>query len=68
MSSSVQKTKIEYVIFDMDGEVHPSAWQRHKRSLICLVGFVRRADVGLLIDSERVYTDVTSRASLSCYV
>lgn len=52
-NDATRRPKIEYVIFDMDGDVcfPPSCRRIPGRSY---------SDAGLLIDSERVYTDVTS--------
>ena len=56
MVETTQRPKIEYVIFDMDGKIQVLSFCNDSsvRSLtVC-------AYTGLLIDSERVYTDVTS--------
>lgn len=52
-------TKIEYVLFDMDGAQFAHQVNRHKVILV--------RDLGLLIDSERVYTEVTSTSRILRY-
>lgn len=49
--SSLSRPKVEYVIFDLDGDSMSDALYN-----ILLTG----NSLGLMIDSERVYTNVTS--------
>ena len=49
--SSLSRPKVEYVIFDLDGDSMTDALYN-----ILLTG----NSLGLMIDSERVYTNVTS--------
>lgn len=58
--ATIQRPKIDYVIFDMDGRTLPLASSESAKIADCVhaCGYV-----GLLIDSERVYGDVASTHS-----